>query len=90
VARLGHAARRDLMGAQAADVLAVQFDAAALAGVQAHQQIEQGGLAGAIGADQAQDVAAGHAERHIVHGFQAAEAALHVGNLQDVRHAGPA
>ena len=50
---------------QAGNVLAVEQDAAAVGLHQAHDRIEAGGLAGAVGAEQAEHLAAVDAERDV-------------------------
>ena len=60
----------------AGNVAAVEADLAALGAQQAREHAEGGGLAGAIGAEQADDLAERDAEREVVHDDAAAEAAV--------------
>ena len=59
---------------QTVDALAAQADLAAGQRQQAGEQVEQGRLAGAVGADQRGDLAAVHGQAHVVVGHQPAEA----------------
>jgi hypothetical protein len=61
-----HAAAGDLVGAQAGDRAAVDADLAAARAVQAGDDVERGGLAGAVRPDQATDLAGFDPEREIV------------------------
>ena len=54
--------------------------------IDAGDQVEAGGLAGAVGADQRDDLALGHGEAHLLHGPQAAEALRHRADLEQRRH----
>ena len=60
--------------AEGGDVGVTQEDLAAVRGEVARQQIEERRLAGAVGADDADDLAAGHLDRHVVDGPDATEA----------------
>src|SRR5690606_21591195 len=53
--------------------LAVECQLAGICGINARQHIEQRGFASAIGADQAENLAAAHADRHFMQRGQAAE-----------------
>ena len=66
------------------EVLAVEHDAAAR-GQQAHQRVERGGLAGAVGADHRDHLAAGQLEVQAGQHFGAAIAGLQVLDLQQGR-----
>ncbi len=59
-----------------------QFETAAVGCVEAGEDIEEGGLAGAIGADQAIDLAALDGDAHLAQGLQAAEALGNAGNFE--------
>ena len=63
---VGQAARQHLIGPEARDVLAVEHDAAAGRVHEAHHGLEGGGLARAVGADDADDLAAAHVERDVM------------------------
>ena len=52
---------------QAGDVPAVERDAAGVGADQAHDHVKAGGLAGAVGAEQADDFAGAHFHREVVH-----------------------
>ena len=62
------------IGPQAGDHLAVQADGAGVGREDAGDHVEDRGLARAVGADQRMDRAGRHAEAHVVHRAQAAEA----------------
>ena len=64
---------RDLGRLHAGDVAVLEMDRAAGRRQEGGEQIEAGGLAGAVRADQGMDGAGAHAQRHIVHGDEAAE-----------------
>src|SRR5262245_50415343 len=72
----------DLIGSPAIDASARQADLARFRPIDARDQIETGGLAGAIGANQADDRALGHVEAHILHGLEAAEVLGYARNFQ--------
>ncbi|MNY06444.1 hypothetical protein D3C86_1392020 [compost metagenome] len=59
---------------QAIDALAAEADLAAGQRQQTGEQVEQGRLAGAVGADQRGDLATVHSQPHVVVGHQTAEA----------------
>src|SRR5213078_404381 len=80
----------------AAERLAEQLRAAGGGADEAHQRADRGGLAGAVGADEAEDVAALDAERdaaqrlHLLAGERRAVGLLEVANVdRQVRHAAP-
>src|SRR5262249_10651635 len=54
--------------------------------VDAVDEIEQGRFPGAVGADQADDLALVHREAHVLDGAQAAEALLQARDLEQSRH----
>ena len=57
----------------AGDALAVEVDLAAAGAVDAADAVEHRGLAGAVGPDQREQLAAPRGERHVVEHLQAAE-----------------
>ena len=61
---------------------AVEHDLPALAGVEPRQAVEQRGLAGAIGPDQARDLPRGDVERDAVERHDAAEMHRHAADGQ--------
>ena len=67
------AARRELVGRQAGHVLAVEVDRAAARRVDAGDDVEQRGLAGAVRADDREDLAGVDGEAHAIDGFHAAK-----------------
>ncbi len=67
-AQLGH-----FLGGEVGDVPPVKQDLAGGHLVSAGAEIEKGGLAGAVGADDAEDLALFNLHVHVVDGFQAAE-----------------
>ncbi len=73
----------DLRRLHAGDVAAVVADGAAGRLQELGEQVEGGGLAGAVGADQGMDGAGHHAQVDVVHGDKAAELARHTLRLQD-------
>ncbi len=78
-ARQAHS--RDLVRRPPADVFAAKADRS-LAAVDAADAVERAGLAGAVGADQREQLAGPHAERHIVEHREPAEAQRQACNLQ--------
>ncbi|KAG1078100.1 hypothetical protein G6F40_016860 [Rhizopus arrhizus] len=62
--------------------LAVERDRAAAGRQQAGDQVEHRGLAGAVGADQAEDRAFGHGQADVMQHMQAAEALGDGGKLK--------
>ena len=62
-------------GPSVRDVAAAEHDPAAVGGDEAADQVEQRGLAGAVRTDDADDLALGDGERHVVDGADAAERA---------------
>ena len=64
---------------------AAEPDAAGLRAVHAGHQVDEGGLAGPVGADQADDLALLETEAHIVDGLDAAEAMAEAIGHQDGR-----
>ncbi len=69
------AAAGDLVGGPAGDVLAVEADAPGAGLERAGEKIDEGGLAGAVRADDAVHLVGVEGERHAVHGDETAEAA---------------
>ncbi|MNR08512.1 hypothetical protein D3C85_1246740 [compost metagenome] len=78
-----HAHARDGAGRYAVDALATEQHLAGSRGVDARELVEQGALAGAVGADQGEDLAGAHLQVHVVVGHQATEALGHVARLQN-------
>jgi len=77
-------------GLAAGYVLALEADGAAGGDEEVGEEIEAGGLAGAVGTDQRMDRTLLHAQRHIVHGDEAAELLGQPCRLQDgVAHPRP-
>ena len=68
-----------LMAGLAGDLVAIQPDAAPGGPVEPADAVEDGGLAGAVGADDAEDLAIGDVEADVVDGGEAAEATGDVG-----------
>ena len=68
------------VGRPAADVPAGELHATAVRSVLAEDAVEQGGLAAAVGADDAEDLAVPDLERHVVDGLDAAERLVDVGD----------
>ena len=62
--------------------LAVECDAAGVGGVEARKAVEQGRLAGTVGADQSDDLAATHSEADILVGAQSAEMLAQTAHLE--------
>ena len=71
--RAHHAAAGDVGRLFAGDVVAVEQDLAAGRVKKLRQQVEAGGLAGTVGADQRMDRAATHLEVDVVDGYEALE-----------------
>ena len=76
-------ARGDLMRPEARDVLAVEDDRAAGRPKKAAQQVEAGGLAGPVGANQADDLALVDGEVDAVDGRQPAEEPRELTGLEE-------
>ena len=72
----------DLVRLGAGDLLALEPDLALGRGVDAGHRVEAGRLAGAVGADQAEDLAAADLEVDVVEGHDAAEAQRDVVDLE--------
>src|SRR5690606_11661127 len=71
------------VGSQAVDGPALQEHPAAVGLVEAADDVEQGALARAVGADEAEDGAPGHGEGDSLEGLQAAEGLLDLVNFQE-------
>ena len=84
----GHALRRDLVRPQAVHAPAVEMDLARVEAVEAGEDVHGGGLAGAVGADQPADLAAGQRQREPVHRDHAAEPLDDAPGLEHRRHGG--
>ena len=67
---------------------AVDTDAAGLRAVEAGYAVEDRGLAGAVGADQGQDLPRGEREPHAMQGLHAAEGDLQAADFQQCRQGG--
>ncbi len=80
--RAGHAAPHPARRQKLRDVFAVEHDAAEGRGEKAADQIEEGGLAGAVGADDGAQFARLDRHRHVVDGDQTAEMLRDVLNPQ--------
>jgi hypothetical protein len=78
---------RATLGRQPVHRLVVEPDLARRRRVEAGDAVEQRRLARAVGADQADDLAALHAEGHVVVGHQAAEALGHVADVEQAHRA---
>ena len=70
------------MGGGTGDVLAKEEDLAGVGGVDAGNVVEDGGLAGAVGADQTVDLAVFDLDGEIIDGVNAAEVLLHILHFQ--------
>ena len=76
----------DVTGLLVLDLLAVEEDLAAVHMVHAGEHIEDGGLAGAVGADDADDLALVDVKFHVFHGHQAAEGLGNAFYFQQCHH----
>ena len=83
--RAGNAQLVGLDGVHAGGVLAVDHDGAHRGLIDLREQVEHGGLARAVGADQAGDLGLADDEIEVVHGLQAAELDAQVPRLQHGR-----
>ena len=72
-----------LSGGHAGGVQAVQQDGAASGLIHLGQQVEHGGLARAVGADETGDLGAADGQVEVIHGGQAAEVDAQVAGLQN-------
>ena len=77
---------QDLMRLAAVDADSAQAHFAAIDGVEAGQGIEQGGLARAVGSDEAENLARIDLQRHIGQRLQAAESLAYAGDAQQRTH----
>jgi len=68
-------------------VKSVQAHGAGRGRPEPEQGLHQRGLARAVGAEQRDDLAVAHVQRHIVHGAQLAEVDFEMLNLDGVTHA---
>src|SRR5437879_2883534 len=82
--RARDAVARDLVRLETRDVLAVEHDSAAGGLVEAGDVVEEGCLAGAVGPDQREDLAALDVKAHVVNSHKAAKSLGEVGQLEDV------
>src|SRR5687768_1976059 len=78
----------DSVHRRAEQIVAVEDDAALVGFVQAGDHVERGRLPGAVGADQADDLAGGDVEGHAVERDDAAEATGDVLDREERRHLG--
>ena len=85
----GNAALRDLVRLETGKRRAVEFETAAVERINTRQQVEQGGLAGAIGADEAVDFTARNGKIHLGQRLHAAKAFPEVGAGEQRAHAAP-
>ncbi len=75
------------VGPQPGDVGAVEDDAAAVGREDAGDEVEGGGLAGSVRADERDDAALGHGEAHAIDRLQATEALGEPAHLEQRGHA---
>ena len=80
------AAAGDAVGPQAGDLAAVEEDAAGVGRLEAGDQVEQRRLAGAVGADDAEDLALVDIEGDVGVGGEAAEALGHAFDVEQQAH----
>src|SRR5262249_27819856 len=80
---------RDPVRWQAGDVLVLVPKAAGARRREARDDVEQRGLAGSIGSDEAEQLTPWHAERDGVDGHDAAEGARHIVHNEQVGRGGP-
>ena len=88
--RARQAARRQFVGRQARYVLPIEIDAAAARSIEAGDHVEQGGLAGAVWADNRVDSTARDIERQVVDGAEAAEIDAQTFDLEECHVTGSA
>ena len=85
-----HAEPGPVMRRQLVDALAAQAHFARRRRKLPRQQVEKGGLAGTVGADDADDLALAHRQRDVVDGAQAKKMLAHLGDGQEIgAHFGP-
>ena len=80
----------DLIGAESVDRLALENDGPRIRRKHPRHHVEDGGLARAVGADQAHDRALRHGEARLLHGAQAAEALAQSFDLEHLKDRGAA
>src|SRR5690606_14135966 len=80
-----HAPPGDLVAGETVDGLATETDGTARRPVEAADAVEHRGLAGAVGADDGQDLAVADVERHAIDRLQAAKAHAEVADFQQRR-----
>ncbi|MCZ7562293.1 MAG: hypothetical protein M5U30_21580 [Burkholderiaceae bacterium] len=73
---------RDARRVEPRDLAAVEADAARCRRQRARDAVEQRGLAGAVRADEPEQLARGHAEAHVVDRAQAGEVAAQTADLE--------
>ncbi len=82
----GNAVAHDAIGLLAGDVAAGEADAARIGRIDPVDQIEDGGLAGAVRADQAENLPLLHGETQILDRAHAAEAQAQIVDFQERVH----
>ena len=70
------------------DVGALEYDAARIDGDEPADQVDQGGLARSVGADEGEHLTLRHGEVHVVHGVRIAEVLGQPGRLEQAHDAG--
>jgi hypothetical protein len=78
----GHAGAGDAVGLDPDQVAAAEADGPLLGPVQARQAVEQRGLAGAVGADDGEQLVLADLERHRPQGLETGEAQVQVVDLE--------
>ena len=84
--RAADAGAANLVGPAAVDTLSSELDDARIRLEHAGDQVEAGGLAGAVGPNQRDDAALGNGEAHILSGAQTAEALRQTFDFQERGH----
>ena len=85
----GDAETGDAVGGEAGDFAAVEADGALVGPESAGDHIQQGGFAGAAGADQGEALACGQRQRNLDHGGNAVETFGHRLEGQKLAHSAP-
>src|SRR4029079_19377031 len=80
--RAPHAEAADVVRRQPRDVAALEQDGAGVGAQMAGDQVEQRGLAGAVGPDDGGDLALGHAHAGVVDGQEAVEGFAQAADLE--------
>ncbi len=81
--RAADPAPAEILGGEPAHLLAPEVDLARVVREVARDQVEEGRLPGAVGADDGAQVAVGHVQIHPVHGLEASEVLLQAHRLED-------